>query len=78
MVVIDACSKWIKAECCTSVLSKTTITKLRRMFSRWGLPDMIVTDNASSFTSSEFQRFMQENGIHHKTIASPQPGKWTC
>ena len=68
MIVVDAYSKWIEAECCTSVCSKVTISKLRKMFSRWGLPDMIVTDNATSFTSAEFQCFVRDNGIHHKTI----------
>ena len=68
MVVVDAYSKWMEAECCGSVCSRTTISKLRKMFARWGLPDMIVTDNATSFTSAEFQSFVRENGIHHKTI----------
>ena len=68
LVVVDAYSKWIEAEYCNSVCSKTTMAKLRKMFSRWGLPDMIVTDNATSFTSAEFQNFVRDNGIHHKTI----------
>ena len=29
---------------------------------------MVVTDNATSFTSAEFQCFVRENDIHHKTI----------
>ena len=69
LVVVDAYSKWIEAECCSSVCSKTTISKLRKLFSRWGLSDMIVTDNATSFTSTDFQGFVQENGYPTRPLS---------
>ena len=67
-VVVDAYSKWIEAEPCTSVCSQVAMIRLCRMFARWGLPDMIVSDNATTFTSQEFQQFISENGIQHRTI----------
>ena len=68
LVVVDAHSKWVEAEVCASVGSRTSIIHLRKMFSRWGLPDMLVSDNATAFTSEEFQDFLRENGIEHRTI----------
>ena len=66
--VVDAHSKWVEAEVLSSTASAPAIASLRRMFARWGLPDTLVSDNATTFTSEEFQRFLTGNGISHRTI----------
>ncbi|KAL5515638.1 hypothetical protein EMCRGX_G000833 [Ephydatia muelleri] len=38
-------------------------------FSRFGLPEIIVTDNGSQFTSDQFKTFCDENGIRHVRVA---------
>ena len=43
------------------------------MFATHGLPEMLVTDNASYFTSQEFQDFAKLNGIRHVTSAPYHP-----
>ncbi|GFQ89717.1 uncharacterized protein K02A2.6 [Trichonephila clavata] len=53
--------------------TKKTIECLRDTFARFGLPRVLVSDNGSQFTSYEFQRFMQRNGVKHKTSASFKP-----
>ena len=68
LVVVDAQSKWVEAELCASIGSGSTIKHLRKLFCRWGLPDMLVSDNATTFTSEEFQTFLSENGVEHRTI----------
>ena len=35
------------------------------MFLTHGLPDMIVSDNGSVFTSKQFADFVKQNGITH-------------
>ena len=45
--------------------TEKTLQLLRNLFASYGLPDQIVTDNRSQFTSSEFQRFTKANGIKH-------------
>ena len=40
---------------------------LREIFSRHGLPDTIVSDNATSFVSAEFHKFLFDNKIRHVT-----------
>ena len=42
---------------------------LRKSFSYLGLAEVIVSDNATTFTSAEFAEFLKVNGIHH--ICSP-------
>ncbi|BES87375.1 Hypothetical Protein NTJ_00180 [Nesidiocoris tenuis] len=43
------------------------------IFSRFGLPEMIVSDNGTSFTSQEFQRYIKLQGILHVTSAPNHP-----
>ena len=68
LVVIDSHSKWIEAEFMYSTASGPTINKIRSMFARWGICDLLCTDNASTFRSEEFQAFLRGNGIVHRTI----------
>ena len=37
------------------------------MFSHWGIPDEVVSDNARQFTSSEFALFAKQYGFSHVT-----------
>ena len=53
----------------TSTPATATINKLRTTFSIHGLPQTIVSDNGSAFTSAEFQEFLRQNGIEH--VRSP-------
>ncbi|XP_043246354.1 uncharacterized protein K02A2.6-like isoform X1 [Amphibalanus amphitrite] len=66
--MVDAHSKWVEAEVLPSTASAPVIACLRRVFARWGLPDMLVSDNATTFTSDEFQRFLAGNRVCHRTI----------
>lgn len=43
------------------------------MFCQVGLPQVVVSDNATCFTSEAFQRFLKANGIRHTTIAPGHP-----
>ena len=73
LIVVDAHSKWIEAFTMPTITSSATIEKLRVLFAQFGLPDVIVTDNGSNFTSSEFDTFCQRNGIKHITSAPFHP-----
>ena len=65
LIVIDAGSKWIEAFPMSTSASKATIQCLRTLFGQFGLPGILVSDNGTSFTSSEFQEFLATNGIKH-------------
>jgi len=65
LVVIDSHSKWLEVHPVNAATSAVTIDKLRFIFSTHGLPDMVVSDNGSVFTSKEFTDFMTYNGITH-------------
>uniref|UniRef100_H3AA96 Integrase catalytic domain-containing protein n=1 Tax=Latimeria chalumnae TaxID=7897 RepID=H3AA96_LATCH len=73
LLIIDAHSKWIDVYEAKNPTSSATIDKLRQTFSIHSLPEMIVSDNGSVFTSEEFKHLMTQNGIQHVNIAPYHP-----
>jgi hypothetical protein len=73
LIVIDAHSKWIEAHPVSTISSAATIEKLRATFATFGLPDSVVSDNASVFTSHEFTQFLSKNGIEQILVSPYHP-----
>ena len=73
LLVVDAHSKWLEIEIVNSTTSSSTIEKLRSMFATHGLPESIVSDNGTAFTSEEFREFMERNSIRHIRTAPYHP-----
>ena len=65
LVLIDSHLKWIEVEPVESATTKTKVRKLRKIFSTHGIPEKLVSDNGSAFTSQEFTDFVKSNGIDH-------------
>ena len=61
LILIDAHSKWLEVYQMRSITSSTTIEQLRTTFAQFGLPDTVVMDNGPSYTSVEFDNFLQKN-----------------
>ena len=57
----------------SSATSSSTIEQLRSLFSVHGLPEVLLTDNGTVFTSSEFEEFMKKNEIRHVKSAPFHP-----
>ena len=49
------------------------IEHLRTLFATHGIPEVVVSDNGTTFTSAEFSQFMTKNGIRHVKIAPHHP-----
>lgn len=73
LIIVDSHSKWIDVHSSITSTSTVTIEHLRKTFSTHGIPDSIVSDNASCFTSDEFKHFCKMNGIKHITPAPYHP-----
>ena len=67
LIAVDAFSKYIECEVVKSTSGEDTIDALRAIFSRNGLCDTLISDNASNFTAEIFQNYLQSNGIKHMT-----------
>ncbi|UYV76695.1 K02A2.6-like [Cordylochernes scorpioides] len=70
MVLVDAYTKWLEIVIIKDITSRTIIGHLREIFARFGLPELLVTDNGRQFVSSEFEEFTKINSIRH-TKTSP-------
>jgi len=73
LVLVDAYSKWLEVVPTSGCSAQTTVNHLRRIFATHGLPDIIVSDNGTSFTGSDFQEFVNNNNIRHVTSAPYHP-----
>lgn len=73
LVVVDAMSKWIEVVKVPSTAATSTIAKLNELWSRWGLPKQIVSDNGPPFTSKEFEAFVKTRAIEHIFTAPYHP-----
>ena len=67
LVVVEAYSKWIDAYVVQTATTQVTAETLQVSFAVHGLPDVVVSDNGSCFTSSEFAQFGAARGIVHVT-----------
>ena len=73
LVLIDAYSKYPCIHPTTSTSTKSTTELLEHYFAHFGYPHTIVSDNATSFSSEEFQSWCHERGITHSTGAAYHP-----
>ena len=65
LVVMDATTKWPEVIMTKSTTSEWTVSALRTIFSRLGIPEQIVSDNGPQFRSETFASFVRKNGIKH-------------
>ena len=73
LVTVDAYSKWIDIQVVNSATSRNTIDHLRTLFATHGILEVLVSDNGTPFTSTEFTEFTKRNGIHHIKTAPYHP-----
>ena len=73
LVLIDAYSKYPCIHRTTSTSTKATIDLLEEDFAHFGYPHTIVSDNATSFVSEEFQEWCKGRGIVHLAGAPYHP-----
>lgn len=65
LVLCDALSKWIEIKPMEKITSAKLIEELETIFTTFGLPEIIVSDNGPQLTSHEFQEFCKEKCILH-------------
>ena len=73
LILTDVFSKWVEVFVVSTANSLQTIEKLRMCFATHGVPEIMVSDNGSAFTSGEFDGFAKRNGIRLITSAPYHP-----
>lgn len=72
-IIIDSYSKYPEVYKTKTITSKFVIDKLREVFCRFGLIDVLVSDNGRQFTANEFKQFLSKNGIEQILTAPGHP-----
>nr|XP_003708371.1 PREDICTED: uncharacterized protein K02A2.6-like [Megachile rotundata] len=72
-ILVDAYTRWPEVFVTKDITTKTTIRILREIFSRFGNPKVLVSDNGRQFIANEFKEFLRINGITHKLTAPYHP-----
>ena len=58
-------------------MSKTTsasvITALKSVFARYGIPDVLISDNGPQYSAKEFEEFAKSYDFTHKTSSPYHP-----
>ena len=71
IIIIDAYSKWPEVvDMKMNTQTTSTIAQFQKLFSRFGLPNHLVTDNGRQYASTDFKLFMKENGVK-RTFSPP-------
>ena len=73
LLLVDSHSKWPEIYEVSSTSASATIDVLRHIFSVFGLPKQLVSDNGPQFTSHDFKVFLHQNGIKHFKSAPYHP-----
>lgn len=72
-IIVDAYSKWPEVIPMKTISSKATVDALIEQFAKFGIPECIVSDNGTQFTSAYFKNMCELNGIAHMRTAPYHP-----
>jgi transposase InsO family protein len=73
MVVIDKFTKWIECKPIASLTLAKAVEFIQDIIFRFGIPNSIITDLGSNFTSSEFFDFCEQRSIQIKYASVAHP-----
>ena len=73
LVTIDYYCKGPELTLLPSMTSTGVITALRSQFAMYGVPSVVVSDNAPCYSSAEFKKFSEDCGFHHVTSSPGYP-----
>ncbi|KAL0879388.1 hypothetical protein ABMA27_003149 [Loxostege sticticalis] len=73
LIVVDAYSKWVEVFPTKTTTSQWCINKLEDVFATFEIPQILISDNGRQFTSAEFETFLKNAGVIHRTSAPYHP-----
>ena len=67
LAIVDYYSRFVEIEILKSITATSVINSLNRIFAIFGYPVSLKTDNGRQFVSGEFESYLNECGIEHRT-----------
>ncbi|XP_038063231.1 uncharacterized protein K02A2.6-like [Patiria miniata] len=72
LVIVDYYSRWIEIHHLVKTTALAVINFMKTTFARYGIPEVVVSDNGPQFLG-EFQQFAREFGFNHITTSPHYP-----
>ena len=73
LITVDFYSVWFEIDLLSDMLSPTVISKLKMQMARYGIPDVVISDNGPQFDSKQFKTFQQKWQFEHVTSSPGYP-----
>jgi len=70
LVAVHYVSKWVEAQALPNNDARVVVKFLKRLFSRFGTPRIIISDRGTHFCNSQLERVLKRYGVHHR-LATP-------
>ena len=70
LVAMDYVSKWVEAQALLANDARVVSKFLRKLFSRFGAPQALISDRGTHFCNSQIERVLKRYGAHHR-MATP-------
>jgi transposase InsO family protein len=71
---VDKFAKWVKVKLAASITAAKAVEFIIEIMYRFGIPNNIITDNGTQFTTREFKDFCADSGIkiNYASVSHPQ------
>lgn len=73
IIVVDHYSLYFEVQAMNSSTSQTTINYMKTLFSRYGIPLRVISDNGPAYASEVFKAFAADWGFEHVTSSPHYP-----
>ncbi|XP_046640221.1 uncharacterized protein K02A2.6-like [Daphnia pulicaria] len=67
LLIVDAYSKWPACVPLRSLSSSSVVAEMERIFSDFGVPEIVMSDNGSQFDCAEFREFCEGRAVRSVT-----------
>ena len=73
LLVVDYYSRWIEVARLASTTSAGVINHLKSIFAKYGIPEVVVSDNGPQYSSTAFSQFAHDYNFTHSTSSPIHP-----
>ena len=73
LLVVDYFSRFVEISKLTTTCSSSIITILKSIFARYGIPEIMISNNGPQYMSWEMKQFAKQYGFNHITSSPHYP-----
>ncbi|UYV62948.1 hypothetical protein LAZ67_2002587, partial [Cordylochernes scorpioides] len=73
LVIVDNLTRFVRLSPVRNTSTQNILKVMKSFVNDFGLPDKIISDRGSCFTSRKFEEFCRGNGIHHTLNSTKHP-----